>query len=219
MCLEQAPILLTVWSLCWGDKYDDYCVQRLQKSVRENLTIPHRFICITDRKLRGVATMPPPVDWPGWWGKLALFKPGIASITNLWLDLDVVVTGSLDDLVEHYSQCELAMPSNWAQSGHGGCQSSVMIWKQSKYTLPIYKTFNPEWAHWPPVNKAGVLWGDQEFITRLRDEGAINVTPIHPDWVKSYKYHCREGLPEGCKVVVFHGDPKPDSVRESWFQW
>ena len=162
--------------------------------------------------------MPPPVDWPGWWGKLSLFKPGIATVTNLWLDLDVVVTGSLDDLVNDYGQCALAMPLNWAQSGHGGCQSSVMIWKQSKYMLPIYKLFDPKDARWPPVND-GYLWGDQEWITKLRDDGVIDVTPINPDWVKSYKYHCRNGLPKDCRVVVFHGDPKPDDVSESWFRW
>lgn len=210
--------MLTVWCLCWGDKYPDYYITRLQKSVRENLSIPHRFICITDRRISGVATMPPPVDWPGWWGKLSLFKPGIATVTNLWLDLDVVVTGSLDDLVNDYGQCALAMPLNWAQSGHGGCQSSVMIWKQSKYMLPIYKLFDPKDARWPPVND-GYLWGDQEWITKLRDDGVIDVTPINPDWVKSYKYHCRNGLPKDCRVVVFHGDPKPDDVSESWFRW
>jgi len=210
--------MLTVWCLCWGDKYEAYAVQRLQKSVRENLPAPHRFICITSHPIAGVATMPPPVDWPGWWGKLALFKPGISTGQNIWLDLDVVITGSLDFLLD-YTSCELAMPTNWAQSGHGGCQSSVMAWGQNKNTIQIYKDFNPDWAHWPPRNDNGALWGDQEWITKLRDEGKINVTPLPTDYIKSYKYHCRNGLPEDCRITIWHGSPKPSEVSEPWFRW
>jgi hypothetical protein len=163
--------------------------------------------------------MAPPTQYPGWWGKIGLFKPGVASLVNLWLDLDVVITGRLDDLIEQYGQSNLAMPINWAQSGHGGCQSSVMVWAQSKHTLPIYKRFESKWAHWPPRNEPGVLWGDQEWITQLRDESVIHVDPINADWIKSYKYHCRDGLPEDCRVVIFHGKPDPHEQSESWYQW
>ena len=207
--------MLTVWSLCWGDKYDDYYVQRLQHEVRANLNIPHQFVCVTERKIKGVATVPPVVDWPGWWGKLALFKSGTSH--NLYLDLDVVITGSLDELVMHHQHNALAMPWNWAQSGHGGCQSSVMMWSGGK-AESIADAFDPALAHWPPVNGPGQLWGDQEFITEQRDAG-FAVTEIKAGPIVSYKYHCRDGLPAGAKVVVFHGDPKPTQVRVSWFQW
>jgi len=211
--------MLTVWTMSTGGKYDDYYPQRLRREVKKHLSLRHRFICIADHEIDRVATMSPPTDYPGWWGKVGLFKPGVPSPINLWLDLDVVITGPLDDLVNIYGQCDLAMPINWAQSGHGGCQSSVMLWRQSKHTLPIYKQFKAKWAHWPPINQPGVLWGDQEWITRLRDEGLLNVTPICERWVKSYKYHCRGGLPDDCRVVVFHGKPDPDEVSEPWFRW
>jgi len=196
--------VLTVWTMCTGSAYAPYYVERLEKTVAENLTIPHQFICITE------------TEWPGWWGKLSLFKPGAATERNLWLDLDVVITGSLDELVARYSGCELACPANWAQSGHGGCQSSVMLWN-GKLTAP-YELFDPKDARWPPVNDGG-LWGDQEFITRLKDTAQVNVTHTDETLIRSYKYHCRDRLPENCRIVVFHGSPKPSEVRESWFQW
>ena len=209
--------MLTVWSLCWGEKYDDYCVQRLQREVDKYLTIPHRFVCITDREIKGVYCVPPPDDLPGWWGKISLFKPGFATDQNLWLDLDVVITDNLDELVTRYADCALATPWNWAQSGHGGCQSSVMLWYGSG-PLPIYNAFNPAIAHWPARNEPGILWGDQEFITQQRDAG-FPVTQIEPGMVKSYKYHCQNGLPLNTKIVVFHGSPKPSEVKASWYQW
>ena len=216
--------MLTVWCVWWRDpanpdKYSAYHVLRLKTTVAKNLTIPHRFVCITSERLNDVETMPPSSGLPGWWGKLELWRPGVCDVNNLYLDLDVVITGSLDEMVAQYADCVLAAPSNWAQSGHGGVQSSVLLWRSSRFTLPIWKEFKPEWAHWPPVNKPGTLWGDQEWITRLRDAGRIEVTPINPAWVKSYKYHCRDGLPPDTRVCVFHGDPKPENVRAAWFQW
>ena len=209
--------MLTVWTMCTGSAYDPYYVQRLKREATKHLSIEHQFICITEHDIPQVpVTMKPPTDWPGWWGKLGLFKPGVASDWNLWLDLDVVVTGSLDELALRYRECELACPANWAQSGHGGCQSSVMVWN-GKCHAP-FEMFNAEDARWPPVNDGG-LWGDQEMLTMLRDSGQINVTHTEPDLVRSYKYHCRGGLPENCRVVVFHGEPKPADVREPWFQW
>jgi hypothetical protein len=205
--------MLTVWSLCWGDKYSDYHVQRLQQTVEESLTVEHQFLCVTLRSIPGVTCVPPPVDWPGWWGKLSI--PGMGSDRNIWLDLDVVITGSLDFLLP-YTEGPLATPWNWAQSGHGGCQSSVMAWGGK---IDVAERFNPDWAHWPPVNARGVFFGDQEFITYLRDNRLLEVVQIPEPYIKSYKYHCRNGLPDDCRVVVFHGEPKPENVRESWFQW
>ena len=210
--------MLTVWSVCWGDKYDDYCVQRLQRSVRQYLSIEHDFICITDRDIEGVKCQPPINDLPGWWGKVNLFAQDVSSSHNVYLDLDVVLVSDITEMVMRYQNSSLAMPLNWAKSGHGGCQSSVMIWCKNYNVLQVYDLFDPAIAHWPPINQPGVLWGDQEWITSLKNNHKIQVNPIE-EGIKSYKYHCRDGLPEGTKIVVFHGDPKPSAVKESWFEW
>ena len=213
--------MLTVWSLNWGNKYNDFYVQRLQREVNKYLTLPHDFKCITSRTIEGVECIEPPTDWPGWWGKLGLFKPGFCENYNLWLDLDVVLVANIDQMVMRYSPEHLSCAKNWAASGHGGCQSSVMMWRGGKgcHVESIYRAFDPERMNWPPINQPGVLWGDQEFITERRDGGHLNVTHFEPADVVSYKYHCRDGLPDGAKIVVFHGDPKPATVDESWLQW
>ena len=210
--------MLTVWCICWGDKYPDYYVTRLKESVAQNTEIPHRFVCVTDRRIPGITTMPPPVDWPGWWGKIGLFKPGFSGPLNLYLDLDVVVTGDLTPIIESLDQHSLAMPLNWAQSGHGGCQSSVMVWRDCLLNQQIYDLFDPAWIHWPP-KEPWKFYGDQEVITHFRDTGLIRVRPIPDQYVKSWKYHCQNGLPKDARVIVFHGSPKPDEVSVPWFKW
>jgi hypothetical protein len=212
--------MLTVWCVCWGDKYDSYCVQRLRREVRKYLTLDYRFVCITDRDIKGVECIPPINDLPGWWGKTNLFSWDVCADDNLYLDLDVVITGSLDEMVMRYGNASLAMPMNWAASGHGGCQSSVMMWTKNYNNKQIHDLFDPAIAHWPPRNEPGILWGDQEVITLLRDSNIVQVTPI-TEGIFSFKYHCRDGLPEGAKIIVFHGDPKPSdpSVKADWYTW
>lgn len=188
---------LTVWCMNTNNHAPQSEVDTLQRMVARNLSEPHEFVCITES------------DLPGWWGKVRLFQ---VDGRNLWLDLDVVITGSLDGLVTPLTE-ELRICKNWAQSGWGGCQSSVMYWEGGARI--INDEFDPKIAHWPPRND-GCLWGDQEWITQLRDEERLSVEYFAPEDVVSYKYHCRGGLPDGAKVVSFHGRPNPDEVRDSW---
>lgn len=208
---------MNVYCVYWGDKYHPDYVPRLRDQVARNLSIPHEFRCITDREFSDVDCVEPVCDFPGWWQKIGLFKPGFIKGQSLYLDLDVVIVGRLDDLVEASipKPGVLACPENWAQSGHGGCQSSVMLWQGDSCQV-IWDEFNPAWAHWPPRNEPGVFWGDQEWITHQRDTGRLKVAHTKPEYVVSYKYHCRNGLPADARAVVFHGKPDPHEVSEPW---
>ena len=197
--------MITVWSVLWGDKYPVDYVYRLKRAVERNLSIEHRFVCITDAELEGIECIKPVCNYKGWWQKISLFK--LATGPSLYLDLDVVITGTLDGLIENYIDCDLAMPANWAMSGHGGCQSSVMIWKGGCHE--IWESFDYEATH-------RRLWGDQEFITELMGNPGGKVTKITPNQIVSYKYHCRTGQPKDAKVVVFHGKPDPHEVGDAW---
>ena len=109
------------------------------------------------------------------------------------------------------------MPANWAQSGHGGCQSSVMSWN-GDYSQ-ITDQFNPQQLHTPQNGNCGAygkhsLWGDQEFITDIMGDPGKRVKPMSN--VYSYKYHCRQRLPNDASVVCFHGEPKPSQVNDAW---
>ena len=206
--------MLTVWCVLNGTKYTDNDVYILRDMVSRHLSVEHQFSCLADRQIPGVYTVISTKNWAGWWMKLELFYQ---TGKNLYLDLDTVVTGSLDDLVVDHG---LSMPSNWAQSGHGGCQSSVIAWCGDYSDIPdqFYPVFltNPENGNfgWYEIDGAR-CWGDQEFITHLMgNPGDGDVMPM--SGIKSYKYHCKNGLPGTAKVVCFHGEPKPAQVRDEW---
>jgi hypothetical protein len=213
--------MITVWTACTGEAYDPEEVRILRRQVDRHLKQPHIFNCITEHDIEGVGTVKPLKYLPGWWIKTTLFGSTISNPRNLWLDLDVTIVGSLDELVAPLNGSQLRTAKNWAQSGHGGCQSSVMYWEGMSARV-IDDKFNPEDAHWPPRNdkfwdNGQVQWGDQEWVTYLRDTGQINVEYFQNMEVCSYKYHCREnGLPPGARVVSFHGKPKPSEVSDQW---
>lgn len=193
--------MITVWCMNTNNHAPQAEVDTLRNMVRHHLSLPHEFVCITES------------DLPGWWGKVRLFENPRAR--NLWLDLDVVITGPLDGLCRPLTH-DLRIAKNWAQSGYGGCQSSVMYWEGDSCRI-INDEFDPAIAHWPPRNDPGTLWGDQEWITQLRDEGKLDVEYFLPHEVISYKYHVRgQKLPDNANVVVFHGKPNPSDVNEPW---
>ena len=190
-------------------------VRLLRQQVKRHLSQPNQFICITENKIDGITCLPPQTDYPGWWGKVGLFKPHVSASRNLWLDLDVVITGSLDGLVAPLNGSQIRIGLNWAASGHGGCQSSMMYW-QGNSARVIYDEFDPAIAHWPPVNQTGILWGDQEHCTALRDNKQLDCEYFSHTDLMSYKYHCQKGLPEGAKVISFHGKPDAYEVNDQW---
>lgn len=191
--------MLTVWCVCVGDKYHPGYVYALKEAVEKNLSVEHEFRCITTQKLDGITTVLPYVPYQGWWSKLNLFTPGMATSPSLYFDLDVVITGNLDYLAE-FTQHEFAAPANWAKSGHGGIQSSVMAWS-GNWTAP-YDYIKPQW---PEVRDR--LWGDQELLWELLGDEWVRIPGI-----KSYKYHGQCDA----SVLVFHGKPDPHEVNDEW---
>lgn len=203
---------LNVWCVCNGTKYTYADVRILRRMVGLNLSVPHQFWCLSDRDIPGVQCLVPREQWPGWWAKLALFHVELGPA--LYLDLDSVITGPLDRLLSD----ELSMPANWGESGHGGCQSSVMAWGRD-YTH-IAESFNPallkqDIRH--PHGRYGNTdyWGDQGYLTALMgDPGAGRVRAM--PHVYSYRYHCADGPPADASVICFHGIPKPADAGDEW---
>jgi hypothetical protein len=104
--------------------------------VARNLTLPHRFICITDEELDipGIETVP--MDWskhwPGTCGvKLMLWRPDIGSVLGpriFYLDLDVVITANIDRIVHRPEDVVLWQNPNYTPGGRRAFyQGSVQL--------------------------------------------------------------------------------------------
>lgn len=239
-----APFLIehsdkpTVLCVKWGRKYGADYVNRLFSMVRRQLSIPHRFICLTDDP-NGleptIQTVPlPPSSLEFCWSKLWIFSPGLAPAgsTLLYLDLDVVVTDGLDELLEYRSALDFVSVLDWNRWWSSQFNSSVMRFVAGAHA-DLYKHFleaveagklvkKREWDECLQSRDKVVYWrglrrygSDQEWISRqLRQQGRLGERSYPGPWILSYKRHCRKGLPAGAKVIVFHGEPKPHEVRD-----
>jgi hypothetical protein len=190
--------MISVVCVNHGSKYDPKYVRVLEAQVRRNLKQEHEFFCITDHPKAYICrTIPIERGLKGWWPKLQFFKGGLFPDRALYLDLDVCITGSLDELVDVDSP--FCIISDW----HLPCfNSSVMV--LDPWTHPeVWEDFRT--YHATPG-------GDQQWITDKVPDAAT----FPSNWCLSYRSHAQPGVPKGCKVVVFHGDPKPEDMPSSW---
>jgi hypothetical protein len=241
----HASTPLHVFCVKSGDKYPADYANRLSRMVRRNLSRPHSFHCLTDAP-HGldpeiiVQPLPSP-DLGGCWNKLRLFSPDLtdAGSTILYLDLDVVLVGSIDALVDCLPGADFVGQPDWNRPWFPQFNSSVMRWRCGSHP-EVLDAFDDELAagrlvrrtEWDGTTKARdktVYWrgwrrfgSDQEWISaRLRPRQPPRQRAFPSGWILSYKRHARQSLPADAKILVFHGSPKPHEVddrhvRDHW---
>lgn len=209
---EFPPPIAVLCVETWG-KFPPHYVFRLKNMVERHLSYPFSFFVITDRPDStyryigsGVNPIPMTRSLPGWYSKINLFDPDLARphVRCLYFDLDVVITDSIDALVECPEP--FIMIREFNAKPEAAHNSSVMSW-MAGYPKDVFTQFQDDW-----VERS---WGDQECIWTIMGNDRIWDWP--DPWCRSYKWHCQGGRrPEGMKVCVFHGDPKQDAVSDRW---
>lgn len=205
--------MLIVACVEWGNYHDrgaEY-VAKLYAGARKHLAQPFEFHCLTDDPTRATAAIGEAsierawthlLTWGrgGWWNKVELFRPGLfpAGARILYLDLDSLITGSLDELAAAKGIIHLA---DWGWNKNVYC-SSLMVWDHGEHA-DVWAKYSPEVAR--------RLEGDQDWITEC---GAWPALPA--PWARSYRYHARDAVPADCRVVAFHGRPKPHELSSGW---
>lgn len=202
--------MLHVVCVKWGALYGPEYVNVLYDMCRRNLPegFPGKFVCFTDDPKgldEGIEARALPADLPGWWSKLALFKPGLFFEGDrvVYLDLDTVLTGRLDALCAYEGSFACLRDAFYPL----GLQSSVMAWKAGE-CAEIWQTYVEAGC---PTDDPG---GDQVWIERTQLDRAVRLQDVLPDFFVSYKQ--LKGIPVKESVVFFHGDPKPHEVTTGW---
>lgn len=212
--------MVNVICMKWGAKYGPEYVNKLRSMLTRHLRRPHRFICFTDDGtgiVPGVEILPlPPMDLPPGkergWRKLSTFQSPLFDLTGptLFIDLDVVITGSMDEFFTHPG--EFCIIHDWAKPWRITGNSSVYRFEAGRHP-EILANFL---AHIDQVKRE--VRNEQEYLTReMHRKGLLTYWPR--EWCISFKYGCvpkfplnlvREPvLPDGARIVIFHGTPNP----------
>lgn len=211
-------LVISTW--VWGSKYPQHYVDRLRVGVARHLREPYRWAVFE----------PQPVDRhltkiPGCFARLRMFDPhwqaenGIVEGDRIvCLDLDSIVTGSIDPLFYTAQSFMILLGANSANP----CRMNGSIWMlRAGYRPDVWSDFSIEAAKKVPAYS---FPDDQGWMeSKMPKASGWNVGAesgiyafCKPGWPKG------DALPSGARLVVFpgHRDPSQftnlDWVAEHW---
>jgi hypothetical protein len=224
--------MLTICTWLWGDKYDLSYVEKLYAGVGRHLKQPFRFLCMTERDrianfLSGIERYA--IDdldltkIKGCFARLRLFD--LAWQQNrgidgpiLSLDLDVIVTGALDPIVDRPETFVILQGANAANP----CpyNGSVFMLRPG-YHSGVFTEFNLNAIKTIPkyefADDQGWFWHKMPHAAGWRVGGGSGIYGFQkPGWPNG------TDLPNDARLVAFIGwrDPSKfmhlDWVKEHW---
>ena len=224
---------VNILTIKWGTRYGPLYVNRLYGGISRNVNRDFRFVCFTDDATGirpEVETYPLPEANPKAVSKFrngkkqGLFRSGIGDLegTCLYLDLDVIVVGSMDCFFDYLPKkfciCKEWLPPNQnllrrMQGRPIEANSSVLRFEANSMQF-IIDRLDAE----PEITRQFQL--EQRWLTYIAGD-LINWWP--PKWVRSFKhrrpvypfsYVLPPQLPGGCRVMAFNGPlGPPDAVH------
>ena len=190
-----------------GGDYLPEHVQALAKQVHLYTTVDYEFVCYSDVEIEGVKTISLTGDFMGWWAVPEVFRNQGSTII---VGIDTVIRQNIDEL---FHLANISKPEDFWM---------VRAFHPRKEYASGIMVYNGDWSWlWKEYRTAKVLTnfaGEQDYtVSKLKER---NITPgiINSIFsgIYSWKKHCRKGIPEDCKVILFHGKPRPHEVPKLW---
>jgi hypothetical protein len=211
----------------WGSAYGPEYVNRLYGMVSRHLTPPFRLVCLTDDRNRIRAEVecfdlpelgvPHPQRTVGKWRKQVLWGATVPGLRTgepaLFIDLDSVIVGSLDDYFGIGQPGDVYVARNWARPLEKLGQTSVFRFPVGG-NAHILDDFRAD-----PQGIADKYQFEQHYVT-FAVTGGVKFWP--EAWTRHFRLHCMPPfplcyfmtarLPQGARIVTFPGGPNPDDV-------
>lgn len=231
---------LNVICMRWGTAFGPEYVNRLFGGISRFSQRDVRFFCMTDDRTdlnRDIEVLDlveepfheemmavlPKTRVNGAMRKVSMFRPGLIPDLKgalLALDLDIVITGNVDDLAD-YAPGKICMrrswkPGRWPGVGHG----SVLKFEPEAHSY-LYEAIaaNPR----AEIMKAE---GSEQGYTSTKANEAGDFEPFPDAWIINFKRHCRPRkplnlilpptLPRDARVVCFPGTPKIEEAIQGY---
>lgn len=194
--------------------YNAAWVNRLYHGVARNLPrMDWRFVCLTntgdgeafDTRIQLVDLVLRPT---GWFSIMEIFRPDIATERTLFCGLDTVICGDLTEIANTETCFGTITDPYYPPKICDGFLSYMpecadFLWQQ-------YTWQRSKW------HKECLLGKRPSEMVFLRDhvKEPLLFDKVLPGQIMSYKVHVRENQAptRNCRVLYFHGDPRPDQV-------
>lgn len=231
--------MLAVVCFRWNGnrEYRPEYVNALARGYKRHLSMPHRFICVTDElegfsddvtvwpmpeaaETIGMLKSPEGPRYPSSYRRLWAFSDEARALgdTILMTDVDCVVTGTVDPLIEFMADSTFVgwrPPTTWG--GVIRVAGGNWLLKAGAHT-EVWERFTREGI--AEARNAGQLGSDQAWISYCLAKGCT-VWPrgagiYEAQWMRANKFRV---LPDSARIVHFNGERKPwHMLNISWIK-
>jgi len=226
-----------VITILWGTMYGEKDVNRLFSMICRNTSFPISFHLFSNEELPGLTSdilqhPEPPLDIPeehkrrNYRKTVGLCNDGLAGLTGervFFFDLDVLITGNLDDLFTYPEGEKFYIINDWNTKGNHVGQATCYSYVVGTlgFVKEAFET-DPQAV----IDRFGSATQQYLSLKIIERDGALNFWPA--EWFQSFRYHC---LPWGplrhfatplrpkpeTKVLAFHGRPNiNDAIMGRW---
>ena len=218
----------------WGKKYGPDYVNKLYGMVSRNLSLPFVLTCFTDDG-EGInpdirvcelpqLTLPDNSPERGW-NKLSTLQSDLGGLSGevLFLDLDVVIVGSIDELFTYPADFAIIKDSKLKRTVTGN--SSVYRFRIGEHE-DILTSFKNNFQTIKTLHR-----NEQAYLSlEIHKKNMLSYWP--EAWCPSFKYHCMKPwpfsyfrdpiIPKDAKIIIFHGHPEPHEaiagITHKWYR-
>lgn len=170
-----------------------------------------RIVCLTDVNATSddrVLFVALENNLPGWWSKLELFK--LRGSPVLYFDLDTLIVGDIDDLVQFDPQDELYMIQDLSYRKLRPNSGVMMFRPCDRLQTSLLDQYNNK----ERVRYTDEAKGDGDFIADRYGNDISFLQDEFPGWIKSYKFSdCKEKGAGDARIICFHGKPRPHMAQ------
>lgn len=199
----------------WGSQYTAEHVNNLESMLRRNLSVEHRLTCFTDDS-RGIRcrTVPLPdtvkgADFTGrkrryikLWAYSEDMREHLSGDRLLLLDLDIVITGSLDAIVSRTEPVVF-----WDDPNQHTPYNSSVVLMDIGARRQVWNEFDPDESP-KRCEQNRIIGHDQCWAGMVLGPGEATWT-AKDGIVSMFNDVMPKGLPDNARIVVFHGNRDP----------
>lgn len=215
----------TVICAKWGTRYSATYVDTLWSMIQRNTRRATRLVCFTDdpsglRPEVEALSIPefgiPARKRKSTWRKLAFWSQDLAGVSGdvLFLDLDIVITGSIDEFFDFEPAATFCVIENWTQMGRRIGNTSAYRFRVGAHDY-LCRRFEDD-----PEAVLKAYPNSQTYISRTVSEMAF----WPREWCLSFKHSLvplwplnflkPPALPASARIVCFTGKPDPPEARD-----
>lgn len=207
-----------------GGLYKICDVIRLQEMIKEHVTMPYEFACLTDAPTAVnvvFKSIPLRHNWKGYWSKIELFRPNLISAERIvYFDLDTLILRNIDDIILQDAPFIALRPFNPKRAQRQNYfASAIMAWDNDGRFNYLYDAFKGAGESRFEMSRHH---GDQDYLSHCMNivrpfggRGAVQ----HLYWqdlvtgIYSYKRHYLTGeIGDDARIICFHGFPRMNRV-------